>query len=189
MITSAETDPETLDLLAAASVPLAGHSNLSRSQTPAHAESYTRMAGRLEPSSADQESFDRFMGADGAHEKFPQSRGYPGVGHPSMGQEGSASSESRRLHSLPDNTLSPLGLLAEASLHEPKRPHGPSPLGEHAMTGTISNMTNHSSPLKPVGDYKTATSDVRGGDNEDDSRGVASTNYFKPRECTLFMFI
>ena len=177
-----------MELLTAAAVPLAGQSTPSRGHTPSHAESYTRMAGRLEPSSRDQETFDRFMGPGGHDERYSSPRGFPGMGHP-MESEASSSSESRRLHSLPDNTLSPLGLLAEASLHEPKRLHGPSPLGDHRLGDSMS-MQTHSSPMRvsSMGDYKTATSDIRGGDDEDDSRGLASTNYFKPRESSSPMY-
>jgi hypothetical protein len=97
---------------------------------------------------------------------------------------------SPRLHSLPDNVLSPLGLLAEASLQNTdgkkagpaafNKTHRPSPLsldgraGSNARGGQIG------------GAYRTATSDVRGGNNDehanggDDGHGVASQNYFRP---------
>jgi len=92
---------------------------------------------------------------------------------------------SPRLHSLPDNVLSPLGLLAEASLQNTDgkkvpgaygKMHRPSPLsldgrGGHGRAGSAS------------ANYRMATSDVRGGaDNDDDAvgRGVASQNYFRP---------
>lgn len=97
---------------------------------------------------------------------------------------------SPRLHSLPDNTLSPLGLLAEASLqntdgkkrytngvgsHAPSRP-SPLSLDARSIRG---------SPLGAAGGYRTAaTSDVRGDGRGDDfpggTGGLASENYFKP---------
>lgn len=86
---------------------------------------------------------------------------------------------SPRLHSLPDNVLSPLGLLAEASLqntdHAKKQlsrnngnaPHRPSPLSLTAALNAVRNGTNQ----------RTQMSDVRG--SGEDGVGVASSNYFK----------
>lgn len=100
---------------------------------------------------------------------------------------------SPRLHSLPDNILSPLGLLAEASLQNTdkkqisnytKHAHRPSPLslGEGRSSPARSGGRSGSSPS-----YRMATSDVRGGkengeDEQGERRGVASQNYFKPRQ-------
>ena len=108
---------------------------------------------------------------------------------------------SPRLHSLPDNVLSPLGLLAEASLQNTdgkKTPfglggsHRPSPLtlGEVARIG----MTRKGSGMSST--WQAATSDIRGdGIGEDQKiseemgRGVASQNYFKPGTLSfLFLF-
>ena len=90
---------------------------------------------------------------------------------------------SPRLHSLPDNVLSPLGLLAEASLQNSdgkKAPgaygkmHRPSPLSLDGRGGSGRGGAN--------ANYRMATSDVRGGADDDDAvgRGVASQNYFRP---------
>ncbi|KAK8849735.1 hypothetical protein IAR55_005070 [Kwoniella newhampshirensis] len=112
---------------------------------------------------------------------------------------------SPRLHSLPDNVLSPLGLLAEASLqntdtaskkhlmsqayanHNGKSTHvhRPSPL---AMDGRANAGRSSSAMSMSSSSYRMATSDVRGGNNGDEDegrafgdhgRGVASHNYFK----------
>lgn len=104
---------------------------------------------------------------------------------------------SPRLHSLPDNVLSPLGLLAEASLgsdggkkqhpghgvYGPKGIHRPSPLslGEAGRQGVPARTGSAVS----TGSYRVATSDVRGGQGEEDGagdRGVAAHNYFRPGE-------
>ncbi|WVQ96072.1 hypothetical protein IAU59_003172 [Kwoniella sp. CBS 9459] len=110
---------------------------------------------------------------------------------------------SPRLHSLPDNVLSPLGLLAEASLQNTDAPnkknssksrysdqngkpaHRPSPLGYEGR----GSVPRSGSPMgMSPGSYRLATSDVRGGNGgEDDDanvyadhgHGVASHNYFK----------
>ena len=102
---------------------------------------------------------------------------------------------SPRLHSLPDNVLSPLGLLAEASLqntdgkkgmgHLGNKSHRPSPLSmtEPRMSGSgRSGSGRVSSPS-----YRMTTSDVRsdemGGEDgtaAETGRGVASQNYFMP---------
>ncbi|ODN99152.1 hypothetical protein I350_07310 [Cryptococcus amylolentus CBS 6273] len=102
---------------------------------------------------------------------------------------------SPRLHSLPDNVLSPLGLLAEASLQNDtskrklidstgagrsiSRPHS----AEH-----LQPPRNGSINLNGASTFRMATSDVRGGGeghDEDDQfgqhgLGVSSHNYFKP---------
>lgn len=89
---------------------------------------------------------------------------------------------SPRLHSLPDNVLSPLGLLAEASLQNTDskkgagaygKTHRPSPLSLDGRSGAARG-----------GAYRTAMSDVRGGSadeasNDQHGQGVASQNYFK----------
>jgi len=100
---------------------------------------------------------------------------------------------SPRLHSLPDNVLSPLGLLAEASLHNSDatskrhfpgvgvggKVHRPSPLGldssKHMQGRNGAPMSRSSSQSR------VAVSDVRGGKPDGEDRGgVASSNYFKP---------
>lgn len=95
---------------------------------------------------------------------------------------------SPRLHSLPDNILSPLGLLAEASLQNTD--------GKKRMP-TGDGTVHRSSPLNPgassnsrggSASFRMATSDVRGGlaaEEEEKAfaelgRGVASSNYFRP---------
>jgi hypothetical protein len=105
---------------------------------------------------------------------------------------------SPRLHSLPDNALSPLGLLAEASLHNADsskrapqhitgqallnsvgKPLRPSPLGQDGRSSPRSGAVNRSNSQYRMA----ATSDIRGGSEEDgraDKQGVASHNYFKP---------
>ncbi|WVR07996.1 hypothetical protein IAU60_005039 [Kwoniella sp. DSM 27419] len=110
---------------------------------------------------------------------------------------------SPRLHSLPDNVLSPLGLLAEASLQNTdtnqksnggksqyssqngKVAHRPSPLSFDGRSGA----PRSGSPLgMSPGSYRLATSDIRGGNGGGDDvethiidhgHGVASHNYFK----------
>jgi len=94
---------------------------------------------------------------------------------------------SPRLHSLPDNVLSPLGLLAEASLQNTDgkktagaygKMHRPSPL---SLDGRGQQRGNPA-----AANYRMATSDVRGGTDEEDikgkdaGRGVASHDYFRP---------
>jgi hypothetical protein len=111
---------------------------------------------------------------------------------------------SPRLHSLPDNVLSPLGLLAEASLHNSDKskrahghthlyspshngtaPHRPSPLSMNMMSDTRTGAMGRSGRAMTPNSYRMATSDVRGGEadgqtDEARTRGVASENYFKP---------
>jgi hypothetical protein len=101
---------------------------------------------------------------------------------------------SPRLHSLPDNILSPLGLLAEASLssdgtkkhpqtpghiYGPKGIHRPSPLSSEAGRQGVPARTGSA---MSAGSYRMATSDVRGGQGEEDGsgRGVAAQDYFRP---------
>jgi hypothetical protein len=101
---------------------------------------------------------------------------------------------SPRLHSLPDNVLSPLGLLAEASLQNTdgkkggqfgKLGHRPRPL---SMNGRALGGHRNGTSLS-TNSYRMATSDVRGGDIEDAAvvetmgQGVASQDYFRPGEC------
>ncbi|EIW71458.1 hypothetical protein TREMEDRAFT_67782 [Tremella mesenterica DSM 1558] len=89
---------------------------------------------------------------------------------------------SPRLHSLPDNVLSPLGLLAEASLQNTD-PGG----RKHHRSLSGSKPAHRPSPLSfnETSGYRMATSSVRGGNGEDeleseDRGGVASQNYFRP---------
>jgi hypothetical protein len=108
---------------------------------------------------------------------------------------------SPRLHSLPDNVLSPLGLLAEASLqntHSDKKHignygngklmHRPSPLSLGDSRPTMHGRTGSGMSISSS-TYRMATSDVRGGSGAEDDdkpanheRGVASHDYFKPGE-------
>jgi len=124
------------------------------------------------PQSHSQDSYPYDNGAD--------------AGHPSQPPL------SPRLHSLPDNVLSPLGLLAEASLHNSDatgkrhfpgslggKVHRPSPLGldssKHMPGRNGAPMSRSSSQSRM------AVSDVRGGKPDGEDRGgVASSNYFKP---------
>lgn len=122
-------------------------------------------------------------------------QGYPGeasgglshMAHPQL---------SPRLHSLPDNVLSPLGLLAEASLQNTQTKNGgrfgrPSPGGSGPMG------RNGSSGLREGSVNRVMMSDVRGGEvkvedgeqgGEEKERsnsqamesGIAGQNYFKP---------
>ncbi|KAK4688546.1 hypothetical protein P7C73_g1570, partial [Tremellales sp. Uapishka_1] len=110
---------------------------------------------------------------------------------------------SPRLHSLPDNVLSPLGLLAEASLQNTEgssKKHHPHRLSGHRSGAYSPHQNGHRpSPLSldarntsmmrgsPGGNYRMATSDVRGGEDEGegsrfdlDGRGLAGENYFRP---------
>lgn len=87
---------------------------------------------------------------------------------------------SPRLHSLPDNVLSPLGLLAEASLQntDPSKKHatfsrnGNAPVRPSPLSLGVSAKLGQNGP-----NQRLATSDVRGQGPE---VGVASLNYFKP---------
>lgn len=103
---------------------------------------------------------------------------------------------SPRLHSLPDNVLSPLGLLAEASLQNTEaakkdhgpfggRAHRPSPLSLEASRSNTHKRNGSG------GSYRMATSDVRGGkaghEDEYGYGGVASQNYFKPGVFVVFL--
>jgi len=102
---------------------------------------------------------------------------------------------SPRLHSLPDNVLSPLGLLAEASLQNDdtsrkhhlgqfgKQAHRPSPLSLDSSRMMMQGGINGMAAVKS----RTATSDVRG--TEDEHRGVASQNYFRPGGVRLMVLL
>lgn len=85
---------------------------------------------------------------------------------------------SPRLHSLPDNVLSPLGLLAEASLQNTDSAMKKGPLS----SGRNGNLPIRPSPLSLGASrnggagQRHATSDVRGSPEV----GVAASNYFKP---------
>lgn len=99
---------------------------------------------------------------------------------------------SPRLHSLPDNVLSPLGLLAEASLQG--TPKGAAQQAAAAAGGMNGGAAGRASPLslgdprsqpRPGSMNRVTTSDVRGdkpeeGDDGTGERGVASQNYFRP---------
>jgi hypothetical protein len=100
---------------------------------------------------------------------------------------------SPRLHSLPDNVLSPLGLLAEASLHNSDathkrhfsgvgvggKIHRPSPL---SLDSSKPMQGRNGAPMSRSGSQsRMAISDVRGGKADGEDRGgVASSNYFRP---------
>ncbi|WRT69766.1 uncharacterized protein IL334_006757 [Kwoniella shivajii] len=110
---------------------------------------------------------------------------------------------SPRLHSLPDNVLSPLGLLAEASLQNTdtsKKSSSKSGYnnqnGKSLHRASALSFDPRSNPpqrsgspmgLSP-GSYRLATSDIRGGNGapeeedhlyDETGQGVASHNYFK----------
>ncbi|ORY34671.1 fungal-specific transcription factor domain-domain-containing protein [Naematelia encephala] len=105
---------------------------------------------------------------------------------------------SPRLHSLPDNVLSPLGLLAEASLQNTdgkkhlshssygKPSHRPSPLSMGSERTGVHVRNGGSSMGGSSPSYRMATSDVRGNGSDSaaalQGRGVASQNYFRPGE-------
>jgi hypothetical protein len=102
---------------------------------------------------------------------------------------------SPRLHSLPDNVLSPLGLLAEASLQNidskkhhlglfgSKSAHRPSPL---SLDSSRLTMQGGVGSVRASNNHQMATSDMRGGqggkEDEHGYGGVASQNYFRPGE-------
>ena len=130
---------------------------------------------------------------------YPQSRSQDSYAYDNGGVRGEDAGHhaqpplSPRLHSLPDNVLSPLGLLAEASLHNSDatskrhfpgvgvggKVHRPSPLGLDSskhMQGRNGTTMSRSSSQSRV-----AVSDVRGGKSDGEDRGgVASSNYFRP---------
>ncbi|EST08977.1 hypothetical protein PSEUBRA_001305 [Kalmanozyma brasiliensis GHG001] len=102
---------------------------------------------------------------------------------------------SPRLHSLPDNTLNPLGLLAEASLHNTHRARK---LARSAGSSSgrdkdsqRSGSTGGQSPDKTVKSEggEDATPAGEGGAADGSSRqiplGVASQNYFRPGPMTI----
>ncbi|SPO47339.1 uncharacterized protein PSANT_05027 [Moesziomyces antarcticus] len=105
---------------------------------------------------------------------------------------------SPRLHSLPDNTLNPLGLLAEASLHNTHRARKQAASRSVASTSSRekdsqrSGSTGGQSPDKTIksegGDDTTPEGDANAA-NEDAQRkiplGVASQNYFRPGPMTI----
>ncbi|SPO36640.1 uncharacterized protein PSFLO_02111 [Pseudozyma flocculosa] len=85
---------------------------------------------------------------------------YNGGGpHPHPQDRSRASRSSPKLHSLPDNTLNPLGLLAEASLHNTQRArrHG------RASSTTSSAKTKDTMPSPPKGGVKAEGDDNGGG--------------------------
>lgn len=92
---------------------------------------------------------------------------------------------SPRLHSLPDNVLSPLGLLAEASLQNTTDK-------KYSLAGRNGNAPIRPSPLSlgvgrnNAAGQRHATSDVRGGGDDGHEVGVAATDYFKPGGIGVF---
>ncbi|CBQ68910.1 conserved hypothetical protein [Sporisorium reilianum SRZ2] len=119
---------------------------------------------------------------------------------PRPGASGSEPPRSRtsrgspRLHSLPDNTLNPLGLLAEASLHNNHRARK---LARNGTTNSEKDSQRSGSTGIPSPDKATKSegggdddSPVgRGSTSEDLQRkiplGVASQNYFRPGPMTI----
>jgi hypothetical protein len=114
---------------------------------------------------------------------------------------------SPRLHSLPDNSLNPLGLLAEASLHNHKRAEargassasssaGSSVLGVKVESaggrqeGVGSNLNGSGAEDKGKGEGGEGSQEVnqKDGDEEPAEVGVAATAYFKPVRRTLRSF-
>ena len=92
---------------------------------------------------------------------------------------------SPRLHSLPDNTLNPLGLLAEASLQNRKRSATNVNLNNLAMDGpgqTIESGLNGAHALKSrVGGSKARTRESSVDDAGNPKRlGVGDASYFRP---------
>ncbi|SPO27877.1 uncharacterized protein UTRI_05020 [Ustilago trichophora] len=102
---------------------------------------------------------------------------------------------SPRLHSLPDNTLNPLGLLAEASLHNTQRARKLARSGasnnSRDKDSQRSGSTGGQSPDKTVksegGDDESPAG--QGGSQSEAKRkiplGVASQNYFRPGPMTI----
>ena len=100
---------------------------------------------------------------------------------------------SPRLHSLPDNTLNPLGLLAEASLHNTHRARklARSGASNSEKDSQRSGSSGGPSPGKTIksegGDDQSPAGEATAGD--DSKRkiplGVASQNYFRPGPMTI----
>ncbi|KDN37751.1 hypothetical protein K437DRAFT_259683, partial [Tilletiaria anomala UBC 951] len=117
-------------------------------------------------------------------------------------------SSSPRMHALPDNTLNPLGLLAEASLHnshkarrQQQQPsgHGRSPSnstskdGTSPATGSGSVSGSNAAAASGSGHASSGKGSVAGdrggagssGGKEPVSLGVANETYFKPGPMTI----
>ncbi|WVQ84810.1 hypothetical protein IAT38_006967 [Cryptococcus sp. DSM 104549] len=204
---SSTSDPDIIDLIA---------SHASSSTVPTIAVAMNRHPAPNNESysgSFDLQNSMGMRGGDSAH-------GQGLISQPPL---------SPRLHSLPDNTLSPLGLLAEASLQNdaskksyakqafaggagkapgstPGRPPSSTSGGvdrhlpSHSPTanaGTSGGMQSRSGIVSA--NYRMATSDVRGGGEEEDvsgqggqygrenGLGVSSQNYFKPGASTSLL--
>lgn len=94
---------------------------------------------------------------------------------------------SPRLHSLPDNTLNPLGLLAEASLHNTHRARK---LARSGASNSSRDKDGHvpDEPIKSEGgnDESSANqADAAEGTKSKIPLGVASQNYFRPGPMTI----
>lgn len=120
--------------------------------------------------------------------------GSPLMGRPGAGHHSSSSNvvpkakdgpPSPRLHSLPDNTLNPLGLLAEASLQNRKRSTTNVNMGNLPLDGpgqTIESGLNGADALKSrVGGSKARTRESSVDDAGNPKRlGVGDASYFRP---------
>nr|ODN92572.1 hypothetical protein L203_00851 [Cryptococcus depauperatus CBS 7841] len=113
------------------------------------------------------------------------------------GERGHQPPLSPRLHSLPDNVLSPLGLLAEASLqNDTSKRTGktitsrsgkniPRPLSAERMRAQRNGATIS---LNGTQTFRMATSDIRGHpESAEHGLGVSSQNYFKPNGNISFL--
>lgn len=102
---------------------------------------------------------------------------------------------SPRLHSLPDNTLNPLGLLAEASLHNTHRARKLARSGASSKSSEKDSQKSGSaggqSPDKTVKSEggEDGSPDGEAGEEDESKRkiplGVASQNYFRPGPMTI----
>ncbi|SOV05633.1 uncharacterized protein UDID_06361 [Ustilago sp. UG-2017a] len=111
------------------------------------------------------------------------------------GQRSRPSRGSPRLHSLPDNTLNPLGLLAEASLHNTHcvRKLARSGAGNKSSEkdSQKSGSTGGQSPDKTINSEggEDGSPNGEGGEQDEGKRkiplGVASQNYFRPGPMTI----
>jgi hypothetical protein len=89
---------------------------------------------------------------------------------------------SPRLHSLPDNTLNPLGLLAEASLQNRKRSSTNANASNSGLVQTIESGLNGADALKSrVGGNKVRTRESSVDEAGNPKRlGVGDASYFRP---------
>lgn len=112
---------------------------------------------------------------------------------------------SPRLHSLPDNVLSPLGLLAEASLQNDASKRNltkgfgtanslSKSLARPLPGERLQAQRNGNISMNGAATFRMATSDVRGERIEDDENfggdhrlGVSGQNYFKPGGSVAFL--